>query len=126
MADGDAATGLQQIRAGGRDAICAVRWTALTLYRDDGRIEIDNNSAERSIRPVVLGRRNYLFAGSDAGGERAANIYSLIGSAMLNAMDPYLYLRHVFERIAEHPINRIDQLLPWQVALAESTERLRA
>ena len=103
-----------------------VRWTALTLYRDDGRIEIDNNSAERSIRPVVLGRRNYLFAGSDAGGERAANIYSLIGSAMLNAMDPYLDLRHVFERIAEHPINRIDQLLPWQVALAESTERLRA
>lgn len=92
-----------------------VRWTALTLYRDDGRIEIDNNSAERSIRPIVLGRRNYLFAGSDAGGERAANIYSLIGSAMLNAMDPYLYLRHVLERIAEHPINRIDQLLPWNV-----------
>jgi hypothetical protein len=64
---------------------------------------------------MVLGRRNYLFAGSDAGGERAANIYSLIGSAMLNAMDPYLYLRHVLERIAEHPINRIDQLLPWNV-----------
>ena len=60
------------------------------------------------IRPIVLGRRNYLFAGSDAGGERAANIYSLIGTAMLNAMDPYLYLRHVLERIAEHPINRID------------------
>ena len=59
------------------------------------------------IRPIVLGRRNYLFAGSDAGGERAANIYSLIGTAMLNAMDPYLYLRHVLERIAEHPINRI-------------------
>jgi hypothetical protein len=92
-----------------------VRWTALTRYRDDGRIEIDNNSAERSIRPIVLGRRNYLFAGSDAGGERAANVYSLIGSAMLNAMDPYLYLRHVLERIAEHPINRIDQLLPWTV-----------
>jgi len=64
----------------------------------------------------VLGRRNYLFAGSDAGGERAANIYSLIGTAMLNAMDPYLYLRHVLERIAEHPINRIDELLPWNVA----------
>jgi hypothetical protein len=67
-------------------------------------------------RAIVLGRRNYLFAGSDAGGERAANIYSLIGTAMLNAMDPYLYLRHVLERIAEHPINRIDELLPWHLA----------
>ena len=67
-------------------------------------------------RPVCLGRRNYLFAGSDAGGERAANIYSLIGTALLNAMDPYLYLRHVLERIAEHPINRIAELLPWHVA----------
>jgi transposase len=103
-----------------------VRWTALTRYRDDGRIEIDNNSAERSIRPVVLGRRNYLFAGSDTGGERAANIYTLIGTALLNAMDPYLYLRHVLERIAEHPINRVDQLLPWNVALEAPAERLRA
>jgi transposase len=93
-----------------------VRWAELTRYRDDGRIEIDNNSAERSIRPIVLGRRNYLFAGSDAGGERAANIYSLINSAMLNAMDPYWYLRHVLERIAEHSINRIAELLPWNVA----------
>jgi transposase len=93
-----------------------VRWTELTRYRDDGRIEIDNNSAERSIRPIVLGRRNYLFAGSDAGGERAAKLYSLINSALLNAMDPYLYLRHVLERIAEHPINRIAALLPWNVA----------
>jgi len=92
------------------------RWTELTRYRDDGRIEIDNNTAQRSIRPIVLGRRNYLFAGSDAGGQRAANIYSLIGSAMLNQMDPYQYLRHVLERIAEHPINRIAQLLPWNVA----------
>jgi transposase len=94
-----------------------VRWTALTRYRDDGRIEIDNNSAERSIRPVVLGRRNYLFAGSDAGGERAACIYSLIGTALLNALDPYLYMRYVLERIADHPINRIDELLPWRVTL---------
>jgi len=93
-----------------------VRWTQLTRYRDNGHIQIDNNTAERSIRPIVLGRRNYLFAGSDAGGERAANIYSLIGSAMLNEMDPYLYLRHVLERIAEHPINRIAELLPWKVA----------
>jgi transposase len=92
-----------------------LRWSALTRYCDDGRIEIDNNSAERSIRPVVLGRRNYLFAGSDVGGERAATIYSLIGTALLNGQDPYLYLHYVLERIAEHPINRIDQLLPWRV-----------
>ena len=64
----------------------------------------------------MLGRRNYLFAGSDAGGERAANIYSLISTALLNQMDPYLYLRHLLERIAEHPINRIAELLPWNVA----------
>jgi transposase len=103
-----------------------VRWTALTRFRDDGRIEIDNNSAERSIRPLVLGRRNYLFAGSDSGGERAANIYSLIGTALLNGRDPYLYLRHVLERIAEHPINRVDQLLPWHVVLEDPAERLHA
>jgi len=103
-----------------------VRWSALTRYRDDGRIEIDNNSAERSIRPLVLGRRNYMFAGSDVGGERAANLYSLIGSALLNTMDPYLYLRHVFERIAEHRINRIDELLPWNVAATLPDEQRQA
>ena len=93
-----------------------LRWTQLTRYCGDGRIEIDNNTAERAIRPLVLGRRNYLFVGSDAGGERAANIYSLVGTALLNTMDPYLYLRHVLERIADHPINRIEELLPWKVA----------
>lgn len=93
-----------------------VRWTALTRYRDDGRIEIDNNTAERAIRPVVLGRKNYLFAGSDAGGERAAAIYSLIGTCLLNDIEPYGYLREVLSRIAQHPINRIDELLPWNVA----------
>jgi hypothetical protein len=103
-----------------------VRWTALTRYRDDGRVEIDNNSAERSIRPLVLGRRNCLFAGSDSGGERAANIYSLIGTALLNSRNPYLYLRHVLERIAEHPINRVKELLPWHVELEMPAERLRA
>jgi transposase len=91
------------------------RWTALTRYLDDGRIEIDNNAAERAIRALVLGRRNYLFAGSDAGGETAARLYSLIGTCRLNNIDPHVYLRHVLERIAQHPINRIDELLPWQV-----------
>ena len=98
------------------------RWTALTRYRDDGGIEIDNNAAERSLRTVALGRKNYLFCGSDAGGERAADIYSLIGTAKLNGLDPEAYLRYVLERIAEHPINRIDELLPWRVELESANE----
>jgi transposase len=84
-------------------------------YRDDGRVEIDNNAAERSLRAVALGRKNYLFAGADSGGERAAAIYSLIGSAKLNGLDPEGYLREVIARIAEHPIKHIDGLLPWNV-----------
>ena len=75
----------------------------------------DNNTAERALRAVALGRKNYLFAGSDAGGERAATIYSLIGSAKLNGLDPEAYLREVRTRIADHPITRIDELLPWNL-----------
>jgi len=103
-----------------------VRWESLTLYCRDGRIEIDNNSAERSIRPVVLGRRNYLFAGSDSGGEHAANIYTLIGTALLNQIEPYVYLRYVLERIADQKSNRMDELLPWNVQLPDPTERQAA
>jgi transposase len=102
------------------------RWGALTRYRDDGRIEIDNNAAERALRAVALGRKNYLFAGADSGGERAAAIYSLIGTAKLNDLDPQAYLRFVLERIAEHPINRVHELLPWHVAVAEPAVRLAA
>jgi transposase len=91
------------------------RWKALTRYRDDGRIEIDNNAAERALRGVALGRNNYLFMGSDAGGERAAAIYSLVETAKLNGLDPEAYLREVLGRIADHPINRIDELLPWKL-----------
>src|SRR5271165_1183495 len=92
------------------------RWEALLRYVDDGGIEIDNNAAERALRVVALGRKNYLFAGSDAGGERAAAIYSLIGTAKLNDIDPEAYLRDVLTRIADHSVNRIDELLPWNLA----------
>jgi transposase len=91
------------------------RWDALSRFVDDGHIEMDNNAAERSLRGVALGRKNYLFAGSDGGGERAAAIYSLIGSAKLNDLDPEAYLREVLTRIADHPITRIEELLPWNL-----------
>ena len=78
--------------------------------------EIDNNVAERSLRTVVIGRKNYLFHGSEAGGERAAAIYGLIGSAKLNGLNPEAYLREVLSRIVDHPINRIEELLPWNLA----------
>jgi transposase len=101
-------------------------WVALTRYRDDGRVEIDNNAAERALRAVALGRKNWLFAGSDDGGERAAAIYSLIGTAQLNGVDPEGYLRHVLRHVAEHPINRIDEFLPWEVAAQTPSLRLAA
>ncbi|MBF6571759.1 MAG: IS66 family transposase [Candidatus Binataceae bacterium] len=91
-------------------------WDALVRYLDDGRIEIDNLIAERALRLVALGRRNWLFAGSDHGGQRAAVLYSLIQTAKMNGLDPEAYLRHVLSRIATHPINRIEELLPWNVA----------
>jgi IS66 C-terminal element/Transposase IS66 family len=104
---------LAQIGDDGGHPLCPfARERADTLYRR-WNIEIDNNAAERSLRGVAPGRKNYLFAGSDAGGERAATIYSLIGSAKLNGLDPEAYLREVLTRIADHPINRIEELLPW-------------
>ena len=96
------------------------RWTALLRFCEDGRVEMDNNAAERALRAVALGRKNYLFAGSDAGGERAAAIYSLLGSAKLNGIDPEAYLSSVLRQIADHPINRIADLLPWNLFPAKS------
>jgi transposase len=90
------------------------RWTALTRYVDDGRLEMTNNAAERAIRPLTLGRKNYLFAGSDEGGRRAAIIYTLIETARFNDVDPEAWLADVIARIADHPINQIDELLPWK------------
>jgi hypothetical protein len=92
------------------------RWRALTRYSEDGLLEIDNSAAERALRAVALGRKNFLFVGSDPGGERAAAMYSLIGSAKLNGLDPELYLRTVLTRIADHPIGKINDLLPWNLA----------
>ena len=96
------------------------RWDALLRYVDDGTVEIDNNPIEREIRPIALGRKNYLFAGSDAGGERAAMMYSLINTAKLNGVEPEAYLTHVLSVIADHPVNRVDELLPWNVQLHNS------
>jgi transposase len=91
-------------------------WTALTRFVDDGRIEAHNNAAERALRGVAIGRKNYLHLGSDSGGHSAAVIYTLVGAAKLNGIDAQAYLRYVLDRIADHPIHRIDELLPWAVA----------
>jgi transposase len=91
------------------------RWQAMTLVLRDGRACIDNNAAERAMRPMTLGRKNWLFAGSDAGGESAAAAYSLIETAKLNGFDPEDYLRQVLTQIADHPAKRVDELLPWNM-----------
>ena len=89
------------------------RWDAFTRFLDDGRICLTNNAAERALRCVALGRRNWTFCGSDRGGERAAAIYSLIASAKLNDIDPEAWLADVLRRINDHPASKLDDLLPW-------------
>ncbi|HTV30301.1 MAG TPA: IS66 family transposase, partial [Xanthobacteraceae bacterium] len=103
-------------RSGLAEAIryALVRWDALCLFLSDGRIELDNNIVERAIRPIALGRKNHLFAGSDGGAARWAVIASLLATAKLNNIEPFAYLRDVLERLSGgHPMSRLDDLLPW-------------
>ena len=99
------------------------RWPALCLFLDDGRIDLDNNPVERAIRPVALGRKNHLFAGSDGGADRWAVVASLLKTAKLNGVEPYAYLKDIIQRMTDgHPQSRIDELLPWNWIPAESAD----
>ena len=89
------------------------RWNAFTRFLIDGRICLSNNAAERALRRIALGRKAWLFAGSDRGGERAAVIYSLITTARLNGVDPQAWLADVLGRLAAHPVHELDKLMPW-------------
>jgi hypothetical protein len=89
------------------------RWGAFALFLEDGRVAIDNNPAERAIRPVAVGRNNFLFVGSDAGGETLADAMTVIETAKRNGLDPEAYVRDVLARINDHKINRLDELAPW-------------
>ena len=94
-------------------AYSLTRWVALTRFLDDGRLCMSNNAAEREIRPLVMGRHNWTFAGSDQGGHRAAAIYTLVQTAKLNDVDPQAWLADVLARLQDHPAKRINELLPW-------------
>jgi transposase len=89
------------------------RWSAFNLFLDDGRVCLSNNAAERGLRGIALGRKSWLFCGSDRGGQRAAAMYSLIVTAKMNGVDPQAWLADVLARIAGHPVHRLDELLPW-------------
>ena len=113
-------------RGGIADAMryALARWSALAKFLDDGRIELDNNTVERAIRPIALGRKNHLFAGSDGGAARWATVCSLIATAKLNDVEPFAYLKDVLERMTEgYPMSRIDELLPWNWAKCPSTAK---
>ena len=90
------------------------RWKAFTLFLDDPKVVIDNNAAERAMRPLVIGRRNWTFAGSDRGAENAATIMTIVETAKLNDLNPQAYIADLLSRLPDHKINRLDELLPWK------------
>jgi transposase len=102
------------------------RWEAFTCFLEDGRICITNNAAERALRGIALGRKSWLFAGSDRGGQRASTMYSLIVTCKLNGIDPQAWLADVLARIAEHPVQRLDELLPWNWGMGLARRKLAA
>ena len=99
------------------------RWSAFTRFLEDGRICLTNNAAERALRCIAVGRRNWTFCGSDRGGERAAAIYTLIATAKLNDIDPEAWLGDVLRRINDHPASKLDKLLPWNWRRALDIDR---
>jgi transposase len=115
----------------GHDLVKAInymlkRWPAFTLFLEDGRVCMSNNAAERGLRGIALGRKSWLFCGSDRGGQRAAAMYSLIVTAKMNGVDPQAWLADVLTRIAAHPVHRLDELLPWNWAKQYPTISARA
>ena len=104
--------------SGGHDMVKAInyvlkRWAAFTLFLEDGRVCLSNNAAERGLRGIALGRKSWLFCGSDRGGQRAAAMYSMIVTCKMNGVDPQAWLSDVLSRIASHPAHRLDELMPW-------------
>jgi len=102
------------------------RWPGFSRFLEDGRICLTNNAAERALRGIALGRKSWLFAGSDRGGDRAAVMYTLIVTAKMNDVDPQAWLADVLARIADHPSRRLDELLPWNWKRSKATETLAA
>jgi hypothetical protein len=102
------------------------RWDAFARFLADGRICLSNNAAERALRGIALGRKSWLFAGSDRGGARAATMYSLIVTAKMNDVDPQAWLADVLARIADHPVHRLDELMPWNWAAERQGRSLAA
>jgi len=102
------------------------RWGAFTRFLGDGRVCLSNNTAERALRGIALGRKSWLFAGSDRGGERAAVMYSLIVTAKMNDIDPQAWLADVLARIADHPVHKLDELMPWRWAAERERRKLAA
>ncbi len=103
-------------------------WTELTRYVEDGRLAIDNNTVERAMRGVAVGRKNWLFCGSESGGQRAAVIYSLIETCKRAGVEPFEYLRDVLDRVSTHPASRVDELTPrgWKAARKQAMSALHA